>query len=266
MQISELKLFFDTTNTMPSRRTSSKPKSAGKSSVRSGIGLGEVAYNGLLEGIRRGDYRPGEPIREQHVTDWLKISRTPVRDAMRRLEVEGYLVHERHRGAVVATLDNQAVTELYALREVLEGAAAAMAARNANELEIGQLEQLIDESSRVKDPKVLIKYQYHINNLIHQASRNRYLVKAMQRLRETQYLVGGVVTVMPNRPATLLREHREILAAIKKRDARKAEKIMREHVRSALQSRLQMRASAAEEDYPYVPFPRNNGRANNGRA
>jgi len=247
--------------TSKSKRAASRKKPSGKPPARRGTGLGEVAYNGLLEGIRRGDFRPGEPIREQHITTWLKVSRTPVRDAMRRLEAEGYLVHERHRGAVVATLDDQAVIELYALREVLEGAAAAMAARNASDLEIRQLEQLIDESAHAKDPKVLIEYQYRINNLIHQASRNRYLVKAMHRLRETQFLVGSVVTVMPNRPATLLREHREILAAIKKRDARKAGKVMREHVCSALQSRLQMRASEAEEDYPYVPFPRNNGRA-----
>jgi DNA-binding GntR family transcriptional regulator len=246
---------------MPPKRNPTKSGPAQKTPARSAAGLGEIAYNGLLEGIRRGDFRPGEPIREQHVTEWLKISRTPVRDAMRRLEAEGYLVHERHRGAVVANLDDQAVTELYALREVLEGAAAAMAARHASDFEVRQLEQLIDESARKKDPEVLIEYQRRITDLIHQAARNRYLIKTMRKLRETLFLLGSVVTVMPNRPATLLREHREILAAIKKRDSRRAEKAMRNHVRSALQSRLQMRASPAATDYPYVPFPRNNGRA-----
>lgn len=220
-----------------------------------GVSLAEVAYQGLLEGIRRGDLRPGDSVREQHVTDWLKVSRTPVRDAMRRLEAEGYLVHERHRGAVVATLDDQAVTELYALREVLEGAAAVMAVRHASELEIAQLERLIDESSRVRDPKMLIEYQRNINDLIHRMARNRYLVKTMRMLRETLFLVGTVVTVMPDRPATLLREHRAMLAALKKRDARRAEQVMRGHVRSALQSRLQLRAGANGGNYPYVPFP-----------
>jgi len=247
--------------TSKSKRTASRKKPSGIPPARRSTGLGEVVYNGLLEGIRRGDFRPGEPVREQHVTTWLKVSRTPVRDAMRRLEAEGYLVHERHRGAVVATLDDQAVIELYALREVLEGAAAAMAARYASDLEIRQLEQLIDESARMKDPKELIEYQRRINDLIHQAARNRYLVKTMRKLRETLFLVGSVVTVMPNRPATLLREHREILAAIKKRDSNKAEKVMRDHVCSALQCRLQMRASTTATEYPYVPFPRNKGRA-----
>lgn len=220
-----------------------------------GVSLAEVAYQGLLEGIRRGDFRPGDPVREQHVTDWLKISRTPVRDAMRRLEAEGYLVHERHRGAVVATLDDQAVTELYALREVLEGAAAVMAVRHASDLEVGRLERLIDESANVRDPKVLIEYQRNINDQIHRMARNRYLVKTMRMLRETLFLVGTVVTVMPDRPSTLLREHRAMLAALKRRDARKAEQVMRGHVRSALQSRLQLRAGSAGNNYPYVPFP-----------
>jgi len=237
---------------MPAR---SKPAAMRKAAAPAGVSLAEVAYQGLLEGIRRGDFRPGDPVREQHVTDWLKVSRTPVRDAMRRLEAEGYLVHERHRGAVVATLDDQAVTELYALREALEGAAAVMAVRHASELEIAQLETLIDESSRVRDPKVLIEYQRNINDLIHRMARNRYLVKTMRMLRETLFLVGTVVTVMPDRPATLLREHRAMLAALKKRDARKAEQVMRGHVRSALQSRLQLRAGVNGGDYPYVPFP-----------
>lgn len=226
-----------------------------------GVSLAEVAYRGLIEGIRRGDLRSGDPVREQHVTDWLKISRTPVRDAMRRLEAEGYLVHERHRGAVVATLDDQAVTELYALREVLEGAAAVMAVRHASELEIGQFERLVADSAKQRDPKVLIEYQRRINDLIHRMARNRYLVKSMRMLRETLFLVGTVVTVMPDRPATLLREHRAMLAALKKRDARRAEQVMRGHVRSALQSRLQLRAGAAGADYPYVPFPAATARA-----
>lgn len=237
---------------MPVRSTAPKRKAA---AVTAGVSLAEVAYRGLLEGIRRGDLRPGDPVREQHVTDWLRISRTPVRDAMRRLEAEGYLVHERHRGAVVATLDDQAVTELYALREALECAAAVMAVRHASEIEIAQLEQLIDDSSRVRDPKVLIEYQRNINDLIHRMARNRYLVKTMHMLRETLFLVGTVVTVMPDRPATLLREHRALLAALKKRDARKAEQVMRTHVRSALQSRMRLRAGVSGKDYPYVPFP-----------
>lgn len=244
---------------MPTRSTAVPRRKA--AAVPAGISLAEVAYQGLLEGIRRGDFRPGDPVREQHVTDWLKISRTPVRDAMRRLEAEGYLVHERHRGAVVATLDDQAVTELYALREVLEGAAAVMAVRHASEFEVAQLEQLIDDSSRVRDPKVLIEYQRNINDLVHRMARNRYLVKTMRMLRETLFLVGTVVTVMPDRPATLLREHRAMLAALKKRDARKAGQVMRGHVRSALHSRLQLRAGVNSGNYPYVPFPAATARA-----
>ena len=240
---------------MPSNRLTSARKSSAKPTATSSFGLAELAYNGLLEGIRQGRFLPGEPIREHRVTAWLNISRTPVRDAMRRLEAEGFLIHERNRGVVVATLEDEAVIELYTLREVLECAAVRMAVRNANEGEIVQLEQLVSESSKHQDPRVLIKFQRRINDLIHQMARNRFLVKTMRRLRETMFLVGTVATVMPDRPATLLREHRQILDAIKRRDSKKAEKVMREHVHSALESHLKLRASSEGADYPYVPFP-----------
>jgi len=240
---------------MPSNKVSSTLKSSTKPTASSDSGLAELAYNGLLEGIRQGRFLPGEPIREHRVTAWLNISRTPVRDAMRRLEAEGFLIHERNRGVVVATLEDEAVIELYTLREVLECAAVRMAVRNANEGEIVQLGQLVSESSKYQDPRVLIKFQRRINDLIHQMARNRFLVKTMRRLRETMFLVGTVATVMPDRPATLLREHRQLLDAIKKRDEKKAEKVMRAHVRSALESHLKLRASSEDADYPYVPFP-----------
>jgi len=240
---------------MPSKPRPTIPKASVRLAKSEGLGLAEVAYQGLIEGIRRGFFLPGEPIREHRVTGWLKISRTPVRDAMRRLEAEGFLIHERNRGVVVATLDDEAVIELYALREVLEGAAAVMAVRNAKEAEITQLEQLVNESARHREPEVLIKFQRRINDLIHQMARNRFLVKTMRKLRETMFLVGTVATVMPDRPATLLREHRQILDALKKRDAVRADKVIRAHVRSALESHLRRRASSASSDFPHVPFP-----------
>ena len=80
---------------------------------------------------------------ETEIAAWLEMSRTPVRDAMRRLETDGLLVHEPHLGVVIATLDHRAVVELYAMREVLEGTAAGLAARHASEPDLAQLAELI---------------------------------------------------------------------------------------------------------------------------
>jgi len=87
----------------------------------------------ILKSIRSGQYRPGDRIRETEVAKALGVSRTPVREALRRLESDGLLSFESWRGVVVSRLDRQQVSELYAMREVLEGAAARMAARHIDD-------------------------------------------------------------------------------------------------------------------------------------
>src|SRR3954467_2886010 len=105
--------------------------------------LGELAYLKLHAAIQAGTFEPGKRMMETEVADWLKMSRTPARDAMRRLENEGLLVHEPRQGLVIARLDHSAVMELYAMREVLEGTAARLAARHASEFEVAQLLELV---------------------------------------------------------------------------------------------------------------------------
>ena len=94
--------------------------------------LGEYAYERLRTHIREGALPPGTRVREAEVAGQLGISRTPVREALRRLEADGFLTFEPHRGMVVVQLDHQSVMELYAMREALEGTAAGLAAQHAH--------------------------------------------------------------------------------------------------------------------------------------
>src|SRR3546814_4510444 len=96
---------------------------------------GEIAYVRLKESIQTGELKPGQRIREIEMADRLRMSRTPVREALRRLEADGLLTFAPYRGMVIAELDHQAVMELYQMREVLEGTAAGLAARHASEAE-----------------------------------------------------------------------------------------------------------------------------------
>src|SRR3546814_15861515 len=82
---------------------------------------GEIAYVRLKESIQTGELKPGQRIREIEMADRLRMSRTPVREALRRLEADGLLTFAPYRGMVIAELDHQAVMELYQMREVLEG-------------------------------------------------------------------------------------------------------------------------------------------------
>ena len=82
--------------------------------------LSQIAYDSIFEAIQNGKLKPGSRVRENELTEWLEMSRTPVRDALRRLEGEGLLRHESYRGVVISSLDRQMVSELYTAREWAE--------------------------------------------------------------------------------------------------------------------------------------------------
>ena len=90
---------------------------------------GMDVYQSIYELLLNGSLKPGDRLTEAKLAKRFGISRTPVREALRRLQTQGLLQHQPYRGMVVATLDPQAVTELYVMREVLEGTAAALAAK-----------------------------------------------------------------------------------------------------------------------------------------
>src|SRR5689334_11674964 len=98
--------------------------------------LGEVAYKAVRDAIVANKLKPGDRVSEYKVAEWLNISRTPAREGLRKLEAEGFLTASPRRGLVVATVDEEAIYELYAVREILEGGAAALAARNATDAEL----------------------------------------------------------------------------------------------------------------------------------
>ncbi len=102
---------------------------------------GPGAYDMLLKEIENGDLPPGTRLREAELAERIGISRTPVREALKRLESQGLVAHEPHHGTVVATLDYGEVAELYQIREVLEGTAARLGAQSATEAEIGVLQK-----------------------------------------------------------------------------------------------------------------------------
>ena len=98
--------------------------------------MGDAAYDALFGAIEQGTLKPGARLREIELSEWVGASRTPIREALGRLEAEGLVSRDPSRGMVVAELDHGLVAELYVMREVLEGTAAALAARHASDAEI----------------------------------------------------------------------------------------------------------------------------------
>lgn len=215
-----------------------------------GIPLRDVAYNKLREAIQEGKIAPDMRVREEELARWLNMSRTPVRDALKRLTSEGLLSQESHRKTVVAMLDYQAVAELYAMREALEGIACAMAARQASDAEIAALYDILEaEPALYNDLPGLLQLNARFHHAICQGAHNRFLMKMLPVIRDPLSLlnsptaqVWGETTSasMLHRHEAAHNEHLEIVRAIEKRDPRLAEEAARAHVHSAQRERLRL--------------------------
>ena len=195
----------------------------------------------LRDDIQEGRYAPGDRVTELEVAERLGVSRTPVREALRRLESEGLLVSLPWRGVVVAELDRAQVLELYAMREVLEGTAARFAAQHADAAEIDLMHDLLEREAAAGDDDALTaRINRDLHEAIYTAARNRYLLSTLNALRNALALLKGTTFSVPGRPAEGLGEHRAIIHAIAARDGEGAEAAARRHIDNARRTRLKM--------------------------
>lgn len=199
----------------------------------------EHVYRRLRDAIQQGEFKSGHRVMEIEVANWLNVSRTPVRDAIRRLEGEGMLEHEPRNGLVVARLDRQAVMELYAMREVLEGTAARLCARHASDMEVLDLLELVERERQMQgDFEALARHNLRFHEAIRRGAHNRYLMKSLAAVNDSMVLLGKPLMLLPHRAQAALAEHESIAQAIQRRDPEAAEEAARQHVRAAQRERL----------------------------
>lgn len=206
-----------------------------KSTEKQTTNVHQRIYELLLDGT----FGPGDRLRETALAERLGISRTPVREALRRLEMQGLLHHEPHRGMVVPTLDHQSVTELYVMREVLEGTAAALAARHATGPEVMILKDMVaKDRAHLDDPGYLSRSNKLFHETILRSAHNRYLVKTLHALDEAMALLGPTTLAVDGRAEEALEQHRAVVEAIEKGDAQAAEAAARAHIQGSHRARL----------------------------
>jgi DNA-binding GntR family transcriptional regulator len=221
----------------------------------SNVLLGDVAYEAVREAIATNRIKPGERISEYKIADWLKISRTPAREGLRRLESEGLLTSHPRRGLVVAGLDEDAIHELYGAREVLEGTVAGMAARFATDAEISALQHALEVESQIADlPDKMFEHNRDFHQLIYRAARNRYLLKFLLTISDTLSTYRSVTTmVSAPRREEVLREHRELVDAIARHDEQAAREAAARHIQGALRARIAVQRRNAAAQAPGTP-------------
>lgn len=201
----------------------------------------EYAYAALRREIVEGRFSAGRRMREVELSEWLGMSRTPVRQALSRLELEGLLVVQPRIGLVVASLDPHATAELYVIRAALEGTAAWLAARHASQIEIDDLKRLVVEEVTLPDePAVLYRHNLVFHRAIYAAAHNRFLVKSLAALHDSMALLGPTTLSTPGRRKTAEREHALIVEAIARRDSEAAETAARAHIREAYAARRRL--------------------------
>lgn len=200
---------------------------------------GQDAYQRLIAEIRAGTLRPGDRLLETELADRLGISRTPVREAIQRLEADGLVVHIPRSGAAVRKLDYSEIAELYEMRGVLEGTAARLAARSASEVELMEMEALNAEMAEAQtDIAQLFELNRQFHRVLLDAARNRYLARSMGALQKTLLILGPSTMEEAGRAAQAIDEHAEVLAALCARSEAEAEAAMRRHIFAAHRMRL----------------------------
>jgi DNA-binding GntR family transcriptional regulator len=201
------------------------------------------AYGLILDAIDRGDYRPGDRLVESDLAERFGVSRTPIREALQRLETQSMLSRDG-RSLIVAALDHNQMAELYVVRAELEGLAARLASRHATPEEIRVLRDMVAEDrALLGDPRALARANRRFHGQIHRASHNRYLVQQLDLVHRSMALLASTSLAAEGRGAAALDEHDRIVDAIAAGDGEAAAAALRAHISKAYETRLRSDAS-----------------------
>lgn len=202
------------------------------------------AYGLILQAIDTGIYKPGSRLVESELADRFGVSRTPIREALQRLETQSMLTRDG-RSLIVASLDHSQMAELYTVRTALEGLAAELAAQHAATEEIAVLYGMVEEDHAfLGDPTKLSQANRRFHRQIHLASHNRFLVQQLDLVYRSMALLASTSLAAEGRGKVALTEHLAIVQAIEARDGAAASKALREHLSIAFQTRLRIDAGA----------------------
>ena len=195
--------------------------------------LGNQVFEQVKEMIVRGEIPAGKRMIESEIAESMGISRTPVREAVHKLEVEGFLKPLPKGGHVVRGLALSDIEETFEIRSILESLASYLAVNRHNDEEILPLEEKIEEFQRYLDRhdlKELTRINTEFHELLYALSRSPRLVKMIHNLRDEIYFFRKIILNSEDMAHLSNKDHREIIKAIKKREAKKVERLVREHI------------------------------------
>ncbi len=213
----------------------------------------ETVYAALKRDILRGVLAPGSPLREEELSRSHQVSRTPVREALSRLELEGLAARLPRAGLVVSAPTLEEIVDLYVLREALEGLAARLAAERRTELDLTRLEMVLNAAERESHAAsqaraISLGKEFHF--LICRIAGNKPLQRAISEVHDVVQRFRPNTLSYPGRATDSLNEHRALLEAVRNRDTVGAEKIAAEHVRKVRNTRIALSIEAEQPGDP----------------
>jgi len=189
----------------------------------------------LREAILSGKMKPGQKLRQEELAQQLDISPTPVREAFRQLEAEGLVVHLPHKGVRVTDVSAESVEEIYLIRSALESLAARLAVMRSQSADLNKLIQKLEGLQRSMEECLEKKNYQELVNLHEEFHMSLYEMSGSQRLRRLITSLRSLfprisLWAIPERAARSMEEHKEILEAIRNRQAERTERLVSEHI------------------------------------
>lgn len=195
--------------------------------------LRDVVFNTLRQAILKGELAPGERLMEIQLAEKLGVSRTPIREAIRKLELEGLVLMIPRKGAEVARISEKSLKDVLEVRRSLEELAIELACQRMSDEDMRDLERAEDafmEAVRAGTPMEIAETDEAYHDVIYNCTKNARLVQILNNLREQMYRYRLEYIKDEDKRQILLIEHGKILKALKGRHVAEAKKAVREHI------------------------------------
>ncbi len=194
-------------------------------------------YHRIREGILDGTYAPDEELKEKSIGDEFGVSRTPVREALRQLELEGLVTIIPNKGAYVAAISVQDIKDIYEMRSLLEGLCAKWAAEKATDEQLAELEEnvfLTEFHLKKENWEQIYELDNRFHELLYEACDSRELKQVLTNYHQYVQRIRRITLGKQQRAANSMEEHRQIVEALKKRDSLEAQQCATNHIRSTI--------------------------------
>lgn len=201
----------------------------------------EMIYESIRQAIFEGELNPGDRLVEKELAEKMRVSRTPIREALRKLETEGLIRHVPRKGVVVKGFSPEDIIEIYSIRQSLEALAITYSVKNISDKEIKRLKVLIKEMAVLTeedDTEDLFNTSQEFNDILMKSCKMPRLINLINTYREYLKRFRMVTMGRKERKISALKDHQEILQAVIDRDAARAKRLVEAHLAKALESYL----------------------------